>query len=190
MEADQIPAEIIEAAARAEWIVQCEQSRVFTALLGMPAADDVRWEEVAEPIRERTRERVRLAVHAAWPMITAHVVQHEGDGYHTHAELYRYRMLYNAHAAKAWADKGVAVKSWRHSDGELCFDGGWFVVVATLHPHGQVSNHYEAEHWDLFDVPEVERAPEWDGHTPAEAADRLAAALRTPDAGVGGGERG
>lgn len=101
------------------------------------------------------------------------------DGYHTFAELYEYRMLYNAHAAEGWAQQGKAVKSWRHSDGEECFGGGWFVVVVDLHPHGQVSNHYPAADWDLFHVPEVETAPEWDGHTPADAAARLRAALTT-----------
>jgi hypothetical protein len=99
------------------------------------------------------------------------------DGYHTHNELYEHRMLYNAHAAAGWLAAGVpVVKSWRHSDGEPCFGGGWFVVTATL-PTGQVSNHYPAPCWDLFAVPEVERPPAYDGHTPAVAAGRLRAAL-------------
>lgn len=99
------------------------------------------------------------------------------DGYHTHNELYRYRMLYNAHAARGWVAQGLpVVKSWRHADGELCFGGGWFIVTATM-PTGQVSNHYEAKHWDLFDVPDVVYPPEWDGHTPEDAADRLENAL-------------
>ena len=98
------------------------------------------------------------------------------DGYHTHAELYDYRMLYNAHAAAGWLDAGYrVVKSWKHSDGELCFGGGWFVVCAEL-PTGQVTNHYEAKHWSLFNIPETV-PPEYDGHSPAEAADRLRAAL-------------
>lgn len=95
------------------------------------------------------------------------------DGYHTFDELYEYRMLYNAHAAQGWLRQGhEVVKSWRHSDGEFCFGGGWFIVTAEL-PTGQVSNHYAAEHWRLFDVPAVDLPPEWDGHTPADAADRL-----------------
>lgn len=98
------------------------------------------------------------------------------DGYHTHNELYEYRMLYNAHAAIGWLDAGYrVVKSWRHSDGELCFGGGWFVVVAEL-PTGQVTNHYEADHWDLFVIPE-ETPPAYDGHSPADAAHRLRQAL-------------
>lgn len=95
------------------------------------------------------------------------------DGYHTFNELYEYRMLYNAHAAHGWLTAGIpVVKSWRHADGEECFGGGWFVVVADL-PAGQVSNHYKAKHWGLFKVPEVDLPPEWDGHTPEDAARRL-----------------
>jgi hypothetical protein len=106
------------------------------------------------------------------------------DGYHTHRELYEYRMLYNAHAARGWLASGYpVVKSWRHSDGERCFGGGWFIVVASL-PTGQVSNHYSEEHWSLFDVPEVARPPEYDGHTPADAAERLRCALASPPAPV------
>lgn len=99
------------------------------------------------------------------------------DEYHTMTELYEYRMLYNALAANAMPDR--AVKSWRHSDGEECFGGGWFVVYLNL-PTGQISNHYRAEHWDLFRVPEVDCAPAWDGHTPPVAAERLRAALGLP----------
>lgn len=99
------------------------------------------------------------------------------DEHHTMDELYEYRMLYNAHAGHGWLAAGIpVVKSWRHSDGELCFGGGWFIVAATL-PTGQVSNHYAAEHWDLFALPEVELPPEYDGHTPALAAERLRDAL-------------
>ncbi len=107
------------------------------------------------------------------------------DGYHTMAELYEYRMLYNAAFANelyaTWAvDESLnkpippVVKSWKHSDGEFCFGGGWFIVTMTLST-GQVSNHYEEKDWGLFRVQAVETAPVWDGHTPAEAAERLRA---------------
>lgn len=55
---------------------------------------------------------------------------------------------------------------------ELCFGGGWFIVMAYL-PTGQVSNHYRIEDWNLFNIPERWKADEWDGHTPVEAANRL-----------------
>ena len=109
------------------------------------------------------------------------VASNPRDEYHTLAELYDYRMLYNALAANSMPDR--AVKSWRHSDGEPCFGGGWFVVYLDL-PTGQVSNHYHAEHWGLFKIPAVDVAPEWDGHTPAVAAERLRSALRVNENGA------
>lgn len=93
------------------------------------------------------------------------------DGYHTFNELYYYRMLYNA-AFFNMLPKEWVHKSKKHHDGEECFGGDWFIVMAEL-PTGQISNHYELKDWDLFDIPEKEIADEWDGHSPQEAADRL-----------------
>lgn len=93
------------------------------------------------------------------------------DGYHTFNELYYYRMLYNA-AFFNLLPKEWVHKSKRHHNGEECFGGGWFIVMANL-PTGQISNHYELKDWDLFQIPEKEFADEWDGHTPQEAAERL-----------------
>lgn len=49
------------------------------------------------------------------------------DGYHTFNELYDFRREYNA----ALVNSGIwkAHKSYRHHDGELCFGGGWFIVM-------------------------------------------------------------
>ena len=93
------------------------------------------------------------------------------DGYHTFNELYYYRMLYNA-AFFNMLPKEWVHKSKKHNDGEECFGGGWFIVMANL-PTGQISNHYELKDWDLFQIPEKEVADEWDGHTPQEATERL-----------------
>lgn len=93
------------------------------------------------------------------------------DGYHTFNELYYYRMLYNAAFFNS-LPKELVHKSKKHHDGEECFGGGWFVVMANL-PTGQISNHYELKDWELFQIPEKEVADEWDGHTPKEAAERI-----------------
>lgn len=103
------------------------------------------------------------------------------DGYHTFDELYESRLLYNAALFNAWGtnSKGALYdvhKSWKHSDGELAFGGGWFVVVAQL-PTGQITNHYEAKDWELFQIPARDRAAEWDGHTAQDVATRLRAYL-------------
>ena len=55
----------------------------------------------------------------------------------------------------------------------MCFGGGWFIVSAML-PTGLISNHYKAEDWDLFQIPEVEKALyKFDGHTPQDVLVRL-----------------
>jgi hypothetical protein len=97
------------------------------------------------------------------------------DGYHTFNELYDFRMSYNAALFNEWAESGkhFVHKSRRHHDGELCFGGGYFVVVAVL-PEGQISNHYKAKYWNLFNVVSVEKALfEFDGHTGTDVLSRL-----------------
>lgn len=101
------------------------------------------------------------------------------DGYHTFNELYDFRKAYNALLFNLWAwyhdEYGTGpqpMKSWRHSDGKQCFGGGWFVVSAQT-SEGQITNHYEAKDWELFQIDEVEEAPKWDGHTAKEALERL-----------------
>ena len=96
------------------------------------------------------------------------------DGYHTFDELYAYRMTYNAMLFNEYAKQNLyeVHKSTKHFDGEECFGGGWFIVMATL-PTGQISNHYRMEYWDLFNLPVQDRANEWDGHTPEMAHLRM-----------------
>ena len=105
------------------------------------------------------------------------------DGYHTFDELYFYRLLYNANLVNTIIYNNSRVsagfmlpinicKSYKHSDGKLCFGGGWFVVVMET-PFGQITNHYENKYFDMFCCPAVDVAPLWDGHTPQQAAERL-----------------
>lgn len=93
------------------------------------------------------------------------------DGWHTFEELYNYRMTYNALLFNEWYknDKYGVIKSKRHFDGEECFGGGWFIVIANT-PKGQIDNHYKIKYWDLFKVQEMDKSPyKFDGHTPADA---------------------
>ena len=97
------------------------------------------------------------------------------DGYHTFEELYEFRKIYNAALFNAWNERDFyrVYKSKKHHDGELCFGGGWFIVIAEL-PSGQISNHYEEKDWDLFKIPEYPKALyEYDGHTTQDVIDRL-----------------
>jgi hypothetical protein len=105
------------------------------------------------------------------------VSEDTSDGYHTFKELYELRKAYNVALFNEWGSYNFPIyevhKSWKHHDGELCFGGGWFIVVAIL-PSGQISNHYKAEDWDLFKIPETENAKyTFDGHTSKDVIERL-----------------
>lgn len=75
--------------------------------------------------------------------------------------------LFNAHAEMCW-------KAKQHHDGTM-YDGYFIVGIDT--PSGQASYHYPLEYWNMFNVKEFGRAPEWDGHTPQQAIDRIMAAF-------------
>lgn len=120
-----------------------------------------------------------LAPHAFVPSRAARALADAGvlaDDHHDVQELYDYRAAYNALLFNEWAAQGKydVHKSWRHSDGEECFGGDWFIVCATT-PHGLVSNHYPAKDWPLFRIPSRETPVDWDGHTPHRALSRLQA---------------
>lgn len=91
------------------------------------------------------------------------------DGYHTFNELYHHRAVLFSVIVKAFSDK--AWKSLRHHDGTM-YDGMFIVGIDT--PDGQATYHYDIDpYWDMFECRELERAPEWDGHTPAQAIERI-----------------
>jgi hypothetical protein len=91
------------------------------------------------------------------------------DGYYTFNELYHHRavlfsVICNMFPKRAW-------KSLQHADGSM-FDGMFIVGIET--PEGQATYHYDIEpYWDMFDVEELEQAPELDGHTPDDAINRI-----------------
>ena len=91
------------------------------------------------------------------------------DGYHTFNELYHHRavlfsVICNMFTEKAW-------KSKLHDTGDM-YDGMFIVGIDT--EQGQATYHYDIEpYWDMFKVKELEKAPKWDGHTPADAIERI-----------------
>lgn len=98
------------------------------------------------------------------------VTGNTSDGYHTFNELYHHRavlfsVIVRDHRELAW-------KSMRHHDGTM-YDGMFIVGIET--PEGQATYHYDIDpYWDIFNCKELDQAPEWDGHTPSEAIERIA----------------
>lgn len=99
------------------------------------------------------------------PVITGET----SDGYHTFNELYHHRAVLFSVIVKAFPDR--AWKARKHHDGSM-YDGMFIVGIET--PDGQATYHYDIDpYWDMFKCKELEYAPEWDGHTPAQAIARI-----------------
>jgi len=94
------------------------------------------------------------------------------DGYHTFNELYYHRMMLFAVICNTYKDKSW--KSKLHADKTMYND--YFIVGVTT-PKGNYTYHYHIINWNLFNVEELETAPEWDGHKP-EDIDRLFSLLK------------
>ena len=101
----------------------------------------------------------------AEPVITGET----SDGYHTFNELYHHRAVLFSVIVKAFPE--LAWKARQHHDGTM-YSGMFIVGIDT--PEGQASYHYDIDpYWDMFECRELERAPEWDGHTSAQAIERI-----------------
>lgn len=95
------------------------------------------------------------------------------DGYHTFDELYEHRItLYIALCKRL---ENTTLQPWRtkvHSD--LSVWDGWFLLGIGTDPGEQITYHLPIEKWEeaSFAI-ELERAPDFDGHTSADVLERL-----------------
>ena len=91
------------------------------------------------------------------------------DGYHTFNELYHHRAVLFSVIVMNYPDK--AWKSKKHHDGTM-YNGMFIVGIDT--PDGQATYHYDIDpYWDMFKCHVLDNAPEWDGHTAAQAIERI-----------------
>lgn len=91
------------------------------------------------------------------------------DGYHTFDELYHHRAVLFSVIVAAFPRRSW--KSLHHHDGTM-YDGMFIVGIDT--PAGPATYHYDVEpYWDMFPCKVIDRAPEWDGHTPDDAIERI-----------------
>lgn len=91
------------------------------------------------------------------------------DGYHTFNELYRHRAVLFSVIVANYPER--AWKSKMHHDGTMYGD---MFIVGIDTPDGQAAYHYDIDpYWDMFKCRVLDNAPEWDGHTPAQAIERI-----------------
>ena len=113
------------------------------------------------------------------------------DGYHTFDELYDHRITLFIALCKLIAGVGFLFTKelgkvssleknmpvWRskaHHDGSVW--DGWFILGIGKEKGEQITYHLPLSRWDETGFAEtLEKAPEWDGHTPDDVLKRLKA---------------
>ena len=121
-----------------------------------------------EPL-EKIQELIDLAKDVHLP------VGRLSDGYHTFDDLYEHRCTLFVLLLNALTDLDEDIVTWKsrvHSDGTSY--KGWF--IAGLHSAGgeQITYHLPDKFWSILSLPqELDKAPEFDGHTPQDVLTRL-----------------
>lgn len=110
------------------------------------------------------------------------------DGYHTFGELYNHRivlyMVLAKHIASLFSgtERKPVWKSKAHSDGSVW--EGWFILGVFKEKGRQITYHLPILEWDKCSfAEELDKAPDWDGHTSADVLERLNALIYMPVAG-------
>ncbi len=106
------------------------------------------------------------------------------DGYHTFDELYEHRIrlfvtlcnaLNSMNRISRSMNMNINFPVWRsklHQDGTM-FDN-WFIMGIFKNKGEQITYHLPIAMWEATNFAEtLEKAPEWDGHTPADVVERL-----------------
>lgn len=96
------------------------------------------------------------------------------DGFHTFGELYEHRIVLFIKMCKIMNRHMEYLKIWKslkHHDGTGY--EGWFIAGIGIKNGEQISYHLPISKWDECDFTELDRAPEWDGHTSNDVLERL-----------------
>jgi len=93
------------------------------------------------------------------------------DTHHTFRELYQQRLVMFCTLCNLFPN--LSWKSRKHFDEENdpMFNGDFIAGINT--PNGTSTYHIKLEYWDLFEVPEIDRAPKYDGYTANDVTSRI-----------------
>lgn len=94
------------------------------------------------------------------------------DGFHTFDELYEHRFTLWIALCRILSNDEHVWRSRLHSDGSA-FEG-WFVLGFRQVKGKQITYHLPESRWEETDFAHtLDRAPEFDGHTPTDILERL-----------------
>ena len=98
-------------------------------------------------------------------------VKQISDGHHTFEDLYKNRLI--LFCVLCNSNPNISWKSKKHFDEENdpMFNGDFIAGINT--PEGIATYHFKLEFWDLFQIPEIEKAPRYDNYDNATVLKRI-----------------
>ena len=93
------------------------------------------------------------------------------DTHHTFRQLYEHRIALFCALCNLRPD--IAWKSKKHFDEENdpMFNDSF--IAGINGPLGIITYHIKLKYWDLFQIPEIERAPKYDNYTSQDVIERI-----------------
>lgn len=101
------------------------------------------------------------------------------DGYHTFTELYDHRIIlflalcrYFIQGKASYDSRNVWISKLHHDGSNY---DNWFIMGIGKKAGNQISYHLPEKYWDEAskNAEILDRAPEWDGHSPNDVLERL-----------------
>ena len=98
-------------------------------------------------------------------------VKQISDGHHTFEDLYKNRLI--LFCVLCNSNPNISWKSKKHFDEENdpMFNGDFIAGINT--PEGIATYHFKLEFWNLFQIPEIEKAPSYDNYDNATVLKRI-----------------
>lgn len=115
-----------------------------------------------EEINEMIKENKKLGIISSKDI---------SDGHHTFGELYKNRIILFCTLCNLLPN--ISWKSKKHFDEEndpMFFES---FIAGINTPEGIATYHIKLKYWDLFDVPELEKAPKYDNYNNEEVLKRI-----------------
>ena len=99
------------------------------------------------------------------------------DGNHTFGELYKHRIILFCTLCNLLPQ--ISWKSKKHYDeaNDPMFNNSFIAGINT--PKGIATYHIKLEYWDLFNIPEIEKAPKYDNYSDEYVITRIQSLTKT-----------
>ncbi len=93
------------------------------------------------------------------------------DGHHTFREIYKERLILFCVICNIFPELSWKAKKHFDEENDPMYEGDFIAGIST--PEGVATYHIKLNYWDLFNIPEINRAPKYDNYTSEDVMNRI-----------------